>query len=319
MVTLRQLRYFEALARTKHFGMAADQCAVTQPALSMQIKELERELGVELVERRGNTIAVTVAGQEIAARAEAILNQVRELSDYARQHQGVLTGSLRLGLIPSVAPYLLPAILSEVAKQYPALDLQIRETQTGALVEELIRGDLDAALLALPIQQPQVETMALFDDRFLIAVQSQAAQSWTTGDLRTRIGQERLLLLEEGHCLRDQALQFCHIANMQARKALGAASLTTIMQMVAAGHGITLLPELCAQAEVDRQRVALIEFPENAPMRTVGLAWRRTATRKSDFVALGHLIQSLKRTDRDEGEPVVREDAGGAESRSAPS
>ena len=319
MVTLRQLRYFEALARTKHFGMAADQCAVTQPALSMQIKELERELGVELVERRGNTIAVTVAGQEIAARAEAILNQVRELSDYARQHQGVLTGSLRLGLIPSVAPYLLPAILSEVAKQYPALDLQIRETQTGALVEELIRGDLDAALLALPIQQPQVETMALFDDRFLIAVQSQAAQSWTTGDLRTRIGQERLLLLEEGHCLRDQALQFCHIANMQARKALGAASLTTIMQMVAAGHGITLLPELCAQAEVDRQRVALIEFPENAPMRTVGLAWRRTATRKSDFVALGHLIQSLKRSDRDESEPVVREDAGGAESRSAPS
>jgi LysR family hydrogen peroxide-inducible transcriptional activator len=297
MVTLRQLRYFDALARTKHFGMAADQCAVTQPALSMQIKELERELGVELIERRGNTIAVTVAGQEIAARAEAILNQVRELSDYARQHQGLLTGSLRLGIIPSIAPYLLPAILTEVEKQYLALDLQIRETQTGALVEELVRGDLDAALLALPIQQPQVETMVLFDDRFLIAVQSQAAEGWATSDLRTRIGQERLLLLEEGHCLRDQALQFCHIANMQARKALGAASLTTIMQMVAAGHGITLLPELCAQAEVDRQRVTLIEFPEDAPMRTVGLAWRRTSTRKRDFMALGNLIQSLRRAD----------------------
>jgi LysR family hydrogen peroxide-inducible transcriptional activator len=201
---------------------------------------------------------------------------------------------LRLGIIPSVAPYLLPAILTEVAKHYPSLDLQIRETQTGALVEELVRGDLDAALLALPIQQPQVETMALFDDRFLIAVQSQAAQGWASSDLRTRIGQERLLLLEEGHCLRDQALQFCHIANMQARKALGAASLTTIMQMVAAGHGITLLPELCAQAEVDRQRVALIEFPEDAPMRTVGLAWRRTSTRKGDFLALGNLIKSIK-------------------------
>jgi LysR family transcriptional regulator, hydrogen peroxide-inducible genes activator len=305
MVTLRQLRYFDALARTKHFGMAADQCAVTQPALSMQIKELERELGVELVERRGNTIAVTLAGQEIAARAEAILNQVRELSDYAHQHQGLLTGSLRLGIIPSVAPYLLPAILTEVAKHYPSLDLQIRETQTGALVEELVRGDLDAALLALPIQQPQVETLALFDDRFLIAVQSQAAQGWASSDLRTRIGQERLLLLEEGHCLRDQALQFCHIANMQARKALGAASLTTIMQMVAAGHGITLLPELCAQAEVDRQRVALIEFPEDAPMRTVGLAWRRTSPRKGDFLALGNLIKSIKRPDAAAEKPAA--------------
>jgi LysR family hydrogen peroxide-inducible transcriptional activator len=305
MVTLRQLRYFEALARTKHFGMAADQCAVTQPALSMQIKDLERELGVELVERRGNTIAVTLAGQEIASRAEAILNQVRELSDFARQHQGVLTGPLRLGIIPSIAPYLLPAILADVERQYPALDLQIRETQTGALVEELVRGDLDAALLALPIQQPQVETMALFDDRFLIAVQRQAAQGWANSDLRTRIGQERLLLLEEGHCLRDQALQFCHIANMQARKALGAASLTTIMQMVAAGHGITLLPELCAQAEVDRQRVALIEFPEDAPMRTVGLVWRRTSSRKSDFTALGNLIRSIKQPYAAAGKPAA--------------
>jgi LysR family hydrogen peroxide-inducible transcriptional activator len=136
--------------------------------------------------------------------------------------------------------------------------------------------------------------MPLFEDRFLIAVQSQAAPDWTTGDMRARIGQERLLLLEEGHCLRDQALQFCQIANMQARKALGAASLTTIMQMVAAGHGITLLPELCAKTEVDRQRVALIAFPEEAPKRTVGLAWRRSSSRTSDFMALGDLIKSLR-------------------------
>jgi LysR family hydrogen peroxide-inducible transcriptional activator len=297
MVTLRQLRYFETLARTKHFGQAADQCAVTQPALSMQIKELERELGVDLVERRGGSVAMTQVGQEIAARAEAILNQVRELSDFAHQHHGVLTGPLRLGIIPSIAPYLLPDILTEIARQYPALDLQIRETQTNALLEELMRGDLDAALLALPIPQPQIETMALFEDRFLIAVQSQAAQNWAACDLHARIGQERLLLLEEGHCLRDQALQFCRIANTQARKSLGAASLTTIMQMVAAGHGITLLPELCAKTEVDRQRVALIEFPDEAPMRIVGLAWRRTSTRKNDFLALSGLIKSLKSED----------------------
>ncbi|MEE1656020.1 LysR substrate-binding domain-containing protein [Microvirga sp. CF3062] len=304
MVTLRQLRYFETLARTKHFGMAADQCAVTQPALSMQIKELERELGVELVERRGNTIAVTPAGQEIAARSEAILSQVRELSDYARQRQGVLTGSLRLGIIPSVAPYLLPDILTEVTKHYPHLDLQIRETQTNALVEELIRGELDAVLVALPVEPPQLETMPLFEDRFLIAVQSEAAPGWRVGDLRSRIGEERLLLLEEGHCLRDQALQFCQIANMQARKALGAASLTTIMQMVAAGHGITLLPELCAKTEVDRQRVALIAFPEEPPMRIVGLACRRSSSRKSDFTALGELIKSLRREAVSEGQPA---------------
>ncbi|WP_201859279.1 hydrogen peroxide-inducible genes activator [Microvirga soli] len=294
MVTLRQLRYFETLSRTKHFGMAAEQCAVTQPALSMQIKELERELGVELVERRGGTIAMTAAGQEIAARSEAILSQVRELSDYARQHQGVLTGPLRLGIIPSIAPYLLPDILTQVTTHYPTLDLQIRETQTNALVEELIRGELDAVLVALPVDSPQLATMPLFEDRFLIAVQRQAAPDWSKSDLRSRIGQERLLLLEEGHCLRDQALQFCQIANMQARKALGAASLTTIMQMVAAGHGITLLPELCAKTEVDRQRVALIAFPEEAPMRVVGLAWRRSSSRTSDFMALGELIKSVR-------------------------
>jgi LysR family hydrogen peroxide-inducible transcriptional activator len=166
------------------------------------------------------------------------------------------------------------------------------------LVEELVRGDLDAALLALPIPQPQVETMALFDDRFLIAVQAQAAAGWSPDNLHARMMRERLLLLEEGHCLRDQALQFCQIANVQARKALGAASLTTIMQMVAAGHGITLLPELCAAAEVDRQRIALIRFPEEPPMRTIGLAWRRTSSRKADFAALGTLIRELRLTEQ---------------------
>lgn len=274
--------------------MAADQCAVTQPALSMQIKELERELGVDLVERRGNAVALTLAGQEVAARAEAILAQVRELADYALQHRGTLTGPLRLGIIPSVAPYLLPSILTEVGTNYPSLDLLIRETQTDTLVGELVRGDLDVVLLALPVPHPQLETMALFDDSFLVAIQTQAAQDWSSGDLHGRIGRERLLLLEEGHCLRDQALQFCHIANVQARKALGATSLTTIMQMVAAGHGITLLPELCAAAEVDRRRVALIPFPDEPPMRTIGLAWRRTSTRKNDFLALGNLIRAVR-------------------------
>lgn len=294
MVTLRQLRYFEALARTKHFGIAADQCAVTQPALSMQVKELERELSVNLVERRGNVVVLTETGQEIAERAKGILGQVRELSELARQHHGVLSSSIRLGIIPSVAPYLLPAILTELGRHYPELDLQIRETQTDMLMDELMRGDLDAVLVALPVQNAQLESMPLFDDRFLIAVQAREADRWKSPDFRERIGQERLLLLEEGHCLRDQALHYCQIANMQARKALGAASLTTIMQMVAAGHGITLLPELCAATEVDRQRVVLIPFPDNPPMRTLGLVWRRTSGRKKDFSALGELIKNVQ-------------------------
>jgi LysR family hydrogen peroxide-inducible transcriptional activator len=149
----------------------------------------------------------------------------------------------------------------------------------------------------LPVSSPHLETMALFDDTFLIAVAAKDAGGWLPGDLHARIAHERLLLLEEGHCLREQALQFCQIANMQARKALGAASLTTIMQMVAAGHGITLLPELCADAEVDRQRVALIPFPGEPPKRTIGLAWRRTSSRKNDYTALGHMIGQIRQKD----------------------
>lgn len=296
MITLRQLRYFEALARIRHFGMAADQCAVTQPALSMQIKELERELNVELVERRGHSVVLTPAGQEIAERARGILGQVLELTEFARQQHGVLSGPMRLGIIPSVAPYLLPAILTEVQKQYPALDLQIRETQTDMLVDELLRGELEAILIALPVQNAQLEAAPLFEDRFLVAVQAQAADRWESKDFLEWIGQERLLLLEEGHCLRDQALHYCQIANMQARKSLGAASLTTIMQMVAAGHGITLLPELCAEAEVDRQRVTLIPFPNDPPKRTLGLVWRKASGRKKDFSALKDLIKSVRRS-----------------------
>jgi LysR family transcriptional regulator, hydrogen peroxide-inducible genes activator len=311
MVTLRQLRYFETLSRTRHFGMAASQCAVTQPALSMQVKDLEQELGVVLVERRGNSVGLTLAGQEIAARAEAILAQVRELTDFACQQRGVLTGTLRLGIIPSVAPYLLPGLLSRVQATYPSLDLLVRETQTDTLIEELVRGDLDAALLALPVSQGQLDTMDLFDDRFMIAVQARAAPGWSPENLHARMVRERLLLLEEGHCLRDQALQFCKVANVQARKALGAASLTTIMQMVAAGHGITLLPELCAAAEVDRQRIALIQFPDEPPMRTIGLVWRRTSSRKADFTALGALIRDLRQADRSDGPPDTAADAGG--------
>ncbi len=295
MITLRQLRYFQALARFRHFGQAAEHCAVTQPALSMQIKELERELGVDLVERRATGVALTPAGEEIAGRAAAILAAVRELAETARRRRGVLVGPLRLGLIPSAAPYLLPRLLKAAALSYPSLELLIRESQTSALLEELLRGDLDAAVVALPIGEPEVRSEPLFEDPFFLAVPAHAARAWSAGcDLAHQMSQERLLLLEEGHCLRDQALQFCQMANVQARRALGAASLATILQMVAAGQGVTLLPELCAEAEVDRGRVALIPFPEDPPKRVLGLVWRKSSGRVEDFAALAALIRQAR-------------------------
>jgi len=297
MVTLRQLRYFDALAQTLHFGRAAERCAVTQPALSMQLKELERELGLRLVERVGSTVALTPNGRGVAQRAEAILAQTRELSAFARQRQGVLSGPFRLGIIPSVAPYILPALLRETGRLYPGLELLVRETQTLPLLDELARGDLDAALLALPVGDPRIEAMPLFDDLFQIAVEAGAAAAWRAEpDPRGRLAASPLLLLEEGHCLRDQALQFCRIGAGAARRSLGATSLTTILHMVAAGRGVTLLPGLCARSEVDRRRVALIPFAEDPPRRTIGLAWRK-GTARPDCAAIGDLVRAAARED----------------------
>lgn len=291
MVTLRQLRYFDALAHARHFGRAAERCSVTQPALSMQIKELELELGLTLVERAGTAVRLTVDGQDVARRAASILSEVGELTAYARRRQGILVGRFRLGIIPSVAPYLLPKFLQEARERYPDLALQVRESQTAVLLAELDRGELDAVLVALPAGNAPVETLALFDDPFHIAVEAQAAESWASEkDLEARLSREPLLLLEEGHCLREQALQFCRVGNNPHRDALAATSLTTILHMVAAGQGVTLLPELCARAEVDQRRVALIPFHGEAPKRTIGLAWRASAARQTEFAALSDLI-----------------------------
>lgn len=292
MVTLRQLRYLDALARTLHFGRAAELCAVTQPALSMQVKELEREVGLALVERAGGGMRLTADGREVARRAEAILAEVQDLASYARQRQGALVGPFRLGIIPSVAPYILPDLLRAAHGRYPALDLHVRETQTALLLAELLRGDLDAALLALPAGDERIEALALFTDPFHVAVAIDAAPAWRqAGDLRARLQAAPLLLLEEGHCLRDQALQYCRLTDETGRMPLGATSLTTILHMVAGGQGVTLLPELCARSEVDRRRVALVPFPDAPPQRTIGLIWRKGSARGEDLRLLGDLVR----------------------------
>lgn len=288
MITLRQLRYLSSLARTRHFGRAAKACAVTQPALSMQIQELEAELGVALVERRPGEVVFTDIGAEVAGRAERVLASVRDLADFARHRGRLLTGRMQLGVIPSIAPYVLPKVLPVLQRRYPDLRVELRETQTHVLIEELHRGALDVIMLALPVDDAETESMRLFDDPFLLAV---PASDDRPGDVRVGapdIDQERLILLEEGHCLRDQALSFCD--NPHGDVALGATSLATVMQMVANGYGITLLPRVAVDVELRDERVKLLRFADPAPGRTVGLAWRRTSPRKADFVALGQLI-----------------------------
>jgi LysR family hydrogen peroxide-inducible transcriptional activator len=289
MITLRQLRYLAALARNRHFGKAAEECAVTQPALSMQIRELERELGVDLIERRPGEIAVTETGIEVARRADHILAATRDLVDFAR-HRDVLSGPLKLGIIPTLAPYLLPRVLPLLQARYAALRLDVRETQTDTLVEELAAGALDCLLLAMPLEGADVETIALFDDRFLLAAPAAEPlpkRRVTVAD----VDQRRLILLEEGHCLREQALAFCASKTRDTPAGLGATSLATVMQMVANGYGVTLVPEIAADVEVRDARVKLTRFAAPEPGRVIGLAFRRTSPRRKDFNALGAVVK----------------------------
>jgi LysR family hydrogen peroxide-inducible transcriptional activator len=289
MITLRQLRYLTSLARHRHFGRAAADCAVTQPALSMQVRALEREIGAELVERRPGEIALTDTGLDVAQRAEQILTATRDLVDFAR-HRDVLSGRLALGIIPTLAPYILPRVLPRLQADYPQLRLEVRETQTKTLLDELNRGELDAVMLALPADGADMEMLALFDDAFLLAVPAADVLS-----ARSRVGvadvdQGRLILLEEGHCLRDQALAFCATSRRDAPAGLGATSLATVMQMVANGYGVTLLPEVAVDAEGRDRRVKFLRFSAPEPARTIGLVWRRTSPRRKDFQALGQII-----------------------------
>jgi LysR family transcriptional regulator, hydrogen peroxide-inducible genes activator len=299
MVSLKQLRYFSTVARTGHFGAAAEQCAVTQPALSMQIQELEKELGLQLLERRRKGVGLTAGGREIAGRAARVLADVRDLVDSARHLSGGFSGPLRLGAIPSIAPYLLPQLLPLMRARHPDLDLHLRETQTRRLLEELVDGDLDLVLLALPVEHPGVETFSLFEDRFLLAVPASrpiAKNVRATADL---LREDRLLLLEEGHCLRDQALAFCHLRQVESIDTFGASSLSTIVQMVSNDLGFTLLPELSLELEANRADIRLMRFTNPEPQRIIGLAWRKTSPRKRDFAALGDLIvEAAKRKRR---------------------
>ena len=290
MITLRQLRYLQALARYRHFGRAAEACAVTQPALSMQIRELEKELEVELIDRRPGDAALTEIGVLVAKRGDEVLAAARDLVDFARHQGRLFEGELKLGVIPTLAPYLLPKLLPLLQVGHPDLVVKLRETQTKALVEELVAGDLDAVMLALPAPEADVEVIRLIEDPFLLAVPADDPHPETARVSAQDVDHSRLILLEQGHCLRDQTLAFCAPEKLDMQLSLGAASLATIMQMVANGYAVTLLPEVAIDAEVRDERIKLLRFAAPEPSRTIGLAFRRTSPRKQDFVALGRLV-----------------------------
>jgi LysR family transcriptional regulator, hydrogen peroxide-inducible genes activator len=290
MVTLRQLRYLAALAEHRHFGRAAEACAVTQPALSMQIRELERLLGVELVERRPGEVALTQIGLEVAQRGDRVLAGARDLVDFARHRGRLLTGRLQIGVIPTLAPYVLPKLLPVLQRRYPDLRIELRETQTKSLLDELARGSLDAVMLALPVHEAEIETIRLFDDPFLLGVPAGDPRPEAARVTAAEVDRQQLILLEEGHCLRDQALAYCAGARRDAALSLGATSLATVLQMVANGYGVTLVPRVAVDVEVRNERVKLLRFADPEPGRTIGLAWRRSSPRKVDFVALGQIV-----------------------------
>lgn len=293
--TLRQLRYFTALAETLHFGRAAERCQVTQPAMSMQIRELEAALGVVLVERTPQGVFLTAAGEEVAARARAIQLAVQDLVELARHRDRALAGPLRLGVIPTIGPYLLPQILPDLHATYPELRLSLRESQTEQLLDGLVAGALDLLILALPVGRDDVATMALFDDPFTLAVPAGHPLARRRSVRQEDLLDERLLLLEEGHCLREQALSLCHAGGAGPADDFRASSLATVVQMVINGYGATILPELALPVEAgSRSGLCIVRFAEPVPGRTIGLAWRGSSPRRAEFVEFGRFLIGLQ-------------------------
>lgn len=260
----------------------------------MQIRELEHELRAELVTRRHGVTVLTEAGADVARRASSILSATHDLADSVHRSSPLLSGNLRLGVIPTLAPYVLPLLLPELQRSHPDLGLDLLETHTKTLVSELAQGALDVLLLALPVEKADFETIVLFSDRFLLAVPADDPLPERARVSARDVNARQLVLLEEGHCLRDQALIYCG-ERSYAHTRLGATSLATVLQLVASGYGVTLLPEVAIDVEVRDERVKLLRFVEPQPQRNIGLAWRPTSHRKADFLELGQiLLKTLK-------------------------
>lgn len=289
-ITLKQLRYFEALAQHRHFGRAAEACSITQPALSVQIKELETELGITLFERAAREVRLTTLGEAFSERVRTVLNAVDELNDMARASHGQLVGRLRLGVIPTIAPYLLPKIITGLSEIYGNPDIFVRETTTPKLVKELVDGQLDAAIVALPVGEPNLTEIELFTENFLlIRPADERDNPVPDGEELQRM---RLLLLEEGHCFRDQTLAFCNIQPTLRRGGLDGSSLSTLVQIVEAGMGVTLIPEMAVPVETRASSVSISRFPDPQPTRTIGMIWRKSSPLNEQLTRVSEIVRA---------------------------
>lgn len=297
-LTIRQMEYFDALVQTLHFGRAAKLAGVTQPALSAQIAEMEQRLGSRLFERGGKSVELTEEARTLQPRIEAILHQVRDVETVARRGRLAMEGRLRLGIIPTVAPYMLPRLLPELRSLFPALVLELREAVTQTLVDETAAGRIDAAVVALPLDDPGLTVEPILVDRFFLAI-----SAFEPGFVEPPIPPEspvleRLMLLEEGHCMRDQALAVCGSVRPSAMANYGATSLTTLLQMVAHGLGVTLVPEIALPAAREMRDIRVVPFSEPAPSRTLGLVWRRGSARRNECAALAETLRRLFGSDQ---------------------
>lgn len=289
-LTLKQLRYFDSLARHGHFGRAAEVCAISQPALSMQIREMEEVLGSELFERGARQVRLTGFGEEVLVRAREILRSVEELADMARAAQGGLTGRLRIGVIPTIAPYLLPLIIPRLTEAHGGLDIHLRETVTPKLIRELEEGRLDTAIVALPVSEGFLTEVELFTEDFVLVRPGADAEKPVPNPEKLR--EMRLLLLEEGHCFRDQALDFCYAGQAAPRELLDGSSLSTLVQMVGAGIGVTLIPEMAVGVETRSAHVAIARFNGAQPSRRIGMVWRRTSPLAKPLMQVAEVVRA---------------------------
>jgi LysR family hydrogen peroxide-inducible transcriptional activator len=292
-MNLRDLRYLVTLAELLHFGRAAEACHVSQPTLSTQIRKLEEELGVALVERAPRHVMLTPVGQDIATRARRVLAEVEQMRETARRTSDPEAGSVRLGVFPTLGPYLLPHVVPRIRARFPRLELLLVEEKTEVVLHMLRDGKLDAAVLAMPLHEDWLETAFLFEEPFLLAVPEGHPLS-SHRDLRlSELNNQHLLLLEEGHCLRDHALEVCSLSGAGEKDGFRATSLETLRQMVAAGVGVTLLPMLAVKPPVSpSDNIRLLAFRDPPPSRRLALAWRKSS-------AMGAFLRQLSEVLRD--------------------
>jgi len=293
-MNLRDLSYLVALAEHRHFGRAAEASFVSQPTLSTQIRKLEDELGVALVERTPRKVLLTETGREIARRARGVLSQIDEIKSIAQRTRDPESGTIRLGIFPTLGPYLLPHVIPRLGERFPRLELLLREEKTEQVLHMLREGTLDCGILALPVHDDSLHTEFLFEEPFVLAVPSNHELANRRLMRMDDLSQQNLLLLEDGHCLRDQALEVCQLAGAGEKTGFRATSLETLRQMVSANVGITLLPALAVKPPVAQSpNVSLVAFEAPAPSRRIAMLWRKSSAMTPFFQALAAVIRDV--------------------------